>query len=219
MLHRIAFVLVASLVGVTVAPSASAQIGGGTGTPPPTSVVIAPDDKTIENTPPSAANQLNCWVSRSNNAAIAVSVYMSGGGSQLVGKLRRYSKGDEEYEDTTTQIKLPDGTTTPALKVIMFNLEHEANPKYPDLYKMMYAPSVGSPIKVGYLNFVRGNKTRMSSKVSIRLDHTTVVGVNNPCDEPPIDDIGEEEEIRRSTSTTLGENAPGASLSFIVVGP
>ena len=51
----------------------------------------------------------------------------------------------------------------------------------------------------------------------IRLNDKVVVGVNNPRDEPPIDDLGEEEAISRAPTNPFGVNTPGASLSFIEV--
>lgn len=212
---KTAFVALALLCNFFVA-NVSAQPGGGT-SPTPTPV-MTPDDKTIENSPATSANQVNCWVSRSNNEAIAVSVYTDSN-LQLVGKLRRYTKGDEEFEDKDTEIKLTSTTTSSPIKVVPFKLEREASVKFQDVYKMMYTPATGNPIRIGYLSFVRGNKTRLSTSVVIRMDHTTVVGAVNPCDEPPIDDIAEEEEVRRGPSTTFGENAPGASLPLIIVSP
>jgi hypothetical protein len=196
--------------------TASAQPGGGTGpTPAP---ITAPDDKSVENLPATNSSNLNCWVSRSNNEAIAISVYRDSS-LQLVGKLRRYSKDAEEFRAIETEIKLPDATTLPAQKVLLVKLDRVANTKHQDIFSMMFTPPSGVPIRIGYLSFIRGNKTRLSSSVVMRMDHTTVVGSVNPCDEPPIDDIGEEEEIRRGPSSSFGENAPGASLSFIVLTP
>lgn len=208
--------LACALLCNSFATNASAQLGGGTG-PTPTPVLI-PDDKTIENSPATNANQVNCWVSRSNNEAIAVSVYTDSN-LQLVGKLRRYTKGDEEFEDKDTEIKLTPTTTSTPLKVVPFKLERETSVKFQDVFKMMYTPATGDPVRIGYLSFVRGNKSRLSTSVVIRMDHTTVVGAINPCDEPPIDDIAEEEEIRRGPTTSFGENAPGASLPLIIISP
>ncbi|MFN7289267.1 MAG: hypothetical protein ACK5T6_01670, partial [Pirellula sp.] len=198
------------------AANVSAQLGGETG-PTPTPVLL-PDDKPIENSPASSPNQLNCWVSRSNEEAIAVSVYRDSS-LQLVGKLRRYSKGDEEFEDKDTEIKLTTTTNTPPMKLVPFKLEKETSSKFQDVFSMMYTPATGDAIRIGYLSFIRGNKSRLSSSVVIRLDHNKIVGTPDPCGGPPVDDLGEEEEIRRAPSATFGENAPGASLSLIVVNP
>jgi hypothetical protein len=215
MYSKFAFLACALLCNSFVT-SASAQLDGGTG-PTPTPVT-APDDKTVENLPATNTSNLNCWVSRSSNEAIAISVYRDSN-LQLVGKLRRYSKEDEEFRAVETVIKLPDATTLPSQKVLPVKLERVVNTKHPDIFNIMFTPPSGVPIRIGYLSFIRGNKSRLSTSVVIRMDHTTVVGPINPCEEPPIDDIAEEEEIRRGPSSSLGENAPGASLSFIVLTP
>ncbi len=202
------------LVFASFVPNVSAQPGGGPG-PSPTPV-LAPDDKTIENLPAPTSNLVNCWVSRSNSEAIAVSVYKDST-QQLVGKLRRYNKGFEDFREKDTQIRLPDSTILPAEKIVSFKLEKLTSDKFPDVYNMMYTPPTGSPIQIGYISFIRGNKTRLSSSAVIRLNDKVVVGVTNPCDEPPIDDLGEEEAISRAPTNPFGINAPGVSLSLIEV--
>lgn len=202
------------LVCGSFVPNVSAQPGGGPG-PNPTPVA-APDDKSIENLPAPTSTQVNCWVSRSNSEAIAVSVYMDST-QQLVGKLRRYNKGIEDFREKDTQIKLPDSTILPAEKIVPFKLERLSGSKFPDVFNMMYTPPTGNPIQIGHMSFIRGNKTRFASSVVIRLNHARVAGVSDPCDEPPNDDIGEEEAINRAPTATFGVNAPGASLSFIEV--
>lgn len=195
-------------------PTVCAQPGGGPG-PAPTPIA-KPDEGTIENLPASESSLLNCWVSRGISSAIAVSVYKDSN-SQLVGKLRRYNKGSEDFRETNTQIQLPDSTTLPAQQVVPFKLDRLSSNKSPDVFSMMFTPPSGSPIRIGYLSFIRGNKSRDASSVVIRLDHTSIVGVVNPCDEPPIDDVGEEEEIYRGPTQSFGVAAPGASIRFIEV--
>lgn len=211
MCSRSAFVAIVLFCGSFV-PAVYAQPGGGAG-PAPTPIA-KPDEGTIENSPASESSLLNSWVSRSNNEAIAISVYKDST-QQLVGKLRRYSKGSEDYREMNTQIQLPDSSTLPAQQVVPFKLDRLTSNKHPDVFSMMFTPPTGNPIRIGYLSFIRGNKSRDASSVVIRLDHNVVVGTINPCDEPPIDDIGEEEEIYRSPDSNFGVNAPGASVRLI----
>jgi hypothetical protein len=180
-------------------------------TPEPT---IDPDSGSIlSNAPANPASNINCWISRSSDRAVAVFVY--GEPAQLRANIRQYLYNGESYSSTTT--KIMNGTTQLTDQaVISVKLVTVASTKYPLLYKMVFTSNIGgtpADYDIGYLNFVRGNKQRPSSKVSISFasskDPATGIKVTpsagNPCDEPIIDDIGEEEEIAKSPTIA---NAP-----------
>lgn len=176
---------------------------------------ISPDTGSVESSP--AANpesNLNCWISRSNDRAIAVHVYEEN--NQLRAKFRQYNFDGESYASTVT--KIMQKSAAPAADAQLFGnaiievkLDKEDSSKYPSLYKMVFTTITnGTPASyhVGYLNFVRGNKRRASSKVSVTFlspKNTGDVYVSpnsgDPCEQPVIDDVGEEEEIAKSPTT------------------
>jgi hypothetical protein len=156
--------------------------------------------------------KVNCWISRNDIGALALSVYEDG--SNLVGKFRQYSKGDENFSTKSTQIMLPDSKTTAPISIVVVRLVK--NTTFADTYDMIYdttatatAPSVSVP--VGFVRFVRGKTGRPSSDAVIRLG-SKVVGSTNPCDKPPIDDVGEEELMAVSA---LSDKGPGPNLDFL----
>lgn len=182
-----------------------AQTAPGGPTSTPIVVTAIPDTGTIESSAPSVG-KVNCWISRSNTGAVAVTVYQEPS-TNLSAKLRQYSKEEEEYSSKKTRIKVSP-TQTDELSVVTVKLELVANTQ--DTYAMLYeSAGVPTPIQVGYLKFARGTTGRKASDVVIRLA-SVVDGSVDPCNKPPIDDIGEEEEM------PVGINSsPGPSLPFL----
>lgn len=183
------------------------QGGAGAGTGGATPTTSGPDTGEITGSP-ATLNRVKCWVSRTNSGgpgAVAVSVFSDG--SNLSAKLRRYTKEEEEYSSTVTKIKVPGTATIISLSVVPVKLVPVAG--YENTFDMMYeATSPSQTFSVGYLKFIRGNAGRSSSDVVIRVRN--IEGVIDPCNKPPIDDMGEEEEV------PLGSSAysPGPSLPF-----
>lgn len=204
-LFCLAFATLLAIIG----PAALAQVGGGTGgagtNPVP---AIDPDCGSIEsNATADPTNTINCWISRNTTRATATYVYTENG--QLKAKFRQYEFDGESYSSTSTRI-VNDSVVVAEGAVIAVTLQSVASTKFPNLYKMVYTGNNNTNYDIGYLNFVRGNKGRPASKVSIKFINKTM-GVKvtpnggDPCDEPPIEDIGEEEVIQRSPTIT---NAP-----------
>lgn len=192
---------ISSFVGAQVGPA-------GNTNPNP---AIDPDCGSISSNPPAdPENYINCWISRNAERAVAIHVYTEN--SQLKAKLRQYAWDGESYGSTTTTIK-KGAETLISTAVIPVSLVAEPSTKYTGLYKMVLSVTSGGTVTdydIGYVNFFRGKKGRAASKVSVTLTTknggTTVTpSAGNPCDEPFIDDIGEEEEIVKSPTIA---NAP-----------
>jgi hypothetical protein len=83
---------------------------------------------------------------------------------QLVGKLRRYNKGIEDFREKDTQIKLPDSTILPAERIVPLKLERLSGSKFPDVFNMMYTPPHDD----------------ISEEEAINRAPTTTFGVNAP---------------------------------------
>ncbi len=204
--------LLALLFSLSTISLLSAQVGpggvGGNTNPVP---AIDPDCGSISsNAAADPDNYINCWISRNADRAVAVHVYTEN--SQLKAKFRQYSWDGESYASTPTTIKKGVDTLI-STAVIPVTLVAEPSTKYTGLYKMVLSVTTGGTVTdhdIGYVNFVRGKKGRAASKVSLTLTTknggTTVTpSAGNPCDEPFIDDIGEEEEIAKSPTIA---NAP-----------
>lgn len=175
---------------------------------------LDPDSGSITSGSSIGNNNINCWISRNSERAVAVHVYEEN--NQLKANFRQYLFDGESYGSTKTKI-MNGATELEDTAVIPVKLVAVNSSKYPNLFKMVYSKDVSGTITdydIGHLNFVRGNKQRASSKVSITLlDTATGVKVTpsagNPCDEPVIDDIGEEEEITKSLTI------PKAPTNFV----
>ncbi len=50
---------------------------------------------------------------------------------------------------------------------------------------------------IGTMRYLPGNGERQSSDLVVRFDRAVVksIGSGDPCDGPPVDDMGEEEEV------------------------
>ncbi len=158
-----------------------------------------------------SAGRVKCWVSRSTTGAVAISIYDDG--STLSAKFRRFSKEEEEYSSKKTKIQIPPSTPTGPPTVVAdiatVPVRLVAVPGRDDTYKMVYESLVpNAQVDVGFVRFGRGNNKRASSDVVIRFKN--IEGAIDPCSQPPIDDIGEEEEMPEGASA----NAPGPSLPF-----
>jgi len=171
---------------------------------------LGPDTGDVLSSPASP-DRIRAWVSRSSSGAVAVSVYNDG--STLSAKFRRFSKEEEEYSSKKTKIQIPSttptGPATTIAEIATVPVRLVAIPGRDDTYKMVYeslTPNV--QVDVGFVRFGRGNNKRASSDVVVRFKN--IEGAIDPCSQPPIDDIGEEEEMPEGASA----NAPGPSLPF-----
>ncbi len=187
----------------------SAQVGvGGNTNPLP---AIDPDCGSLDSSPASSSGFINCWISRNNSRAIAIHIYSETVNGEIVrkAKFRQYNKGEESYSSTETKIYSYDssstGTEVGKGSIITVTLEKVNNTSHPNMFKMVYESNAGQKYDIGLINFVRGNKGRPASKVLVKLSNKTKDGIkvtpnstSNPCDEFPVEDIGEEEEIAQS---------------------
>ncbi len=178
---------------------------------------VGPDTGAIISSPPSSQNNVKCWVSRSGTGAVAVSIFEDG--TTLSAKFRRYSKEEEEYSSKKTKILFPpvppatSSTTSIELATVPVRLVEIAGQE--GTYDMIYDSAAPlASFSVGYVRYVRGNNQRASSDVVVRFKN--IEGAIDPCNQPPIDDMGEEEEMPHGLSAT----APGPSLpNFAPVSP
>lgn len=211
MLRPLLSIAIATLVAIA-GPVASAQLVAAATTKTelqnPAPSTVDPDCGSIESSvTPDPTNTINCWISRSTNRATATYVYTENG--QLKAKFRQYSYDGESYSSVQTRI-LNDSVVVAEGAVIAVSLQAAPSAKNPNLYKMVYTGNNNTNYEIGYLNFVRGNKGRPASKVSVKFINKTM-GVKvtpnggDPCDDAPIEDIGEEEVIARSPTIS---NAP-----------
>lgn len=192
-------------------------------TPVDDPVPSVPDPGELTNEPASPG-RINCWVARTGRRAVSVSIYEDGG--KKMAKLRLYTKPatePEEYSGVNTVIPIPGSATPDDVRVVPVELVEVAS--RPNTFEMKYEKRVDTTITVvnlGFLTFSPSVNGRASSDVIVRFKgevkaaNTAVFGTStstNPCDEPPDDDIGEEEEIPPGF-TPVGEQptAPGSSL-------
>ena len=189
---------------------AHAQFGNGS------TANTAPDPGTVTNTPANFG-RIKCWVSRSSDgaiaiykhAAIAVSVWEEGPPGTLFAKFRRYGKTPETFSAMDTKIIVNTTTSVTSSLPILVRVLPIANRA--GTYEMKYDHPSGS-VTVGYLRFAPGAIGRSATDVVVRLKQGAVDGVVDPCSEPPIDDMGEEEEMDLSPISSKG---PGSTLSFV----
>ena len=177
-------------------------------TPTPVSTVVLADTGTIVNTVATEPLKIGAWVARSESTAIAVRIYEDG--TIKKAKIRRYELVDGEFSDVTTKFKKSDGSETAPVAVFETTLVLKAG--YANTYELMY-PVEATPVRIGYIRFYKGNQGRTASSAAIRLEAAVVVGATNPCDEPPIDDIGEEEFINATASSAPSAAIPGFKVA------
>lgn len=196
--------------------TAIAQPGGGT-TPLPS---VGPDNGTVLNSSTENANTINAWVSRSKSSAIAIHIFEvtnpTTNEKVLKANLRQYADGLEVYPVTTTTIT-NNGVGLASNSIIPVKLVNAPSARTDEHYKLIYTAADNTEYEIGTLTFVRGSVNRPSSKVNIKLYNKTggvkvTPGGINPCEEPPIEDIGEEMLV--APSPTNG-NAPTGSIPRI----
>jgi hypothetical protein len=215
------------IVCFVVTSSAFCQVspggsGGGTpGTAGGTTNTPVPDTGTVFCTPNPATGKVNCWVIRNFSTASAISIFEDPVFSVPSAKIRNYVKNPSGFsaQNTTvtyTTAATPPTTVTQSLDVISVRLEEVRDTLgRVTYYNMNYFPEGfnpdGSPkgvkVLIGKLKFSRGSDGRSSSDISIRFG--AAVRPSNPCDEPPLDDLGEEEEV-----PAVSGKAPELTLSL-----
>lgn len=175
-------------------------------TPTPINTVVLADTGTIVNTVATEPQKIGAWVARSESTAIAVRIYEDGNTKKA--KIRRYKLEDGEFISVMTKFKKSDESETGPVAV--FETTLIPNTRHANTYELMYTVE-GAPVRIGYIRFYKGNQGRTASSAVIRLEK--VVGAMNPCDEPPIDDIGEEEVINANDSSAPSIAIPGFKVA------
>lgn len=191
--------------------------------PPPSPTPNPPG--TIVNSTSDDPTQIHSWVRRfgtTDAIALTISAPSLIGGNPI-GTLRQYkSDGEGGFYKESFKVD-PDGTGSTAettIDVIPVRLEPNNNTtnRYPS-WNIVYdqragfTPVVnpGSELVLGWIAYREGRTNREQSHVAIRLDRRKVNPKTplDPCDGPPVDDIGEEELVTASTKYAY---APGVSL-------
>lgn len=181
---------------------------------------------TIVNSSSSDTTQIHSWVRRFGSAeALALTIGAPAvTGGNPIGTLRQYkSDGEGGFYKESFKVD-PDETSGPVaqteIDVIPVRLEPNNNTtnRYPS-WNIVYDPRAGfTPIAnpgtelvLGWIAYREGRTSREQSNVAIRFNRRKVnpTASTNPCDGPPVDDIGEEELV---TASNKFANAPGVSL-------
>jgi hypothetical protein len=181
--------------------------------------VPVPDPGTISNGP-AEPNRVKCWVARTGNRALAVSIYANG----TAAKLRLYKKEIDGYLGLNIKIPIPGEQPQTEVFVVVVLEPYSNKPNTFEMKFLKQQNTSTTAISVGYITFLPSVNGRTSSDVVVRL-RESVRGANpeaygtsstNPCDEPPTDDIGEEEQIDFG-ATTEGPDptSPGRFLSLV----
>lgn len=212
------------LTAVFVLENAHAQSGsGGSASGTPGSGLSNADTGSVFGSPPSDASKANCWVFRSPTQGMAVCAFEDPVFLVPSATLRLYTRNASGFTGKTTTVKYKETPASPEttlnLDTISVRLEevrdtlgrvtHHNMNYFPQGYNSDGSPK-GVKVDIGKLKYNRGNNARVSSDVSVRLGQS--VRPSNPCDEPPLDDVGEEEEVAISST-----NVPGLAFALTPV--
>jgi hypothetical protein len=212
------------LTAVFALENAHAQLGSGGSTGGTSgSGLSSADTGSVFGSQPSDASKANCWVFRSPTQGMAVCAFEDPVFLVPSATLRLYSRSASGFTGKTTAVKYKETPNSPettlTLDTISVRLEevrdtlgrvtHHNMNFYPQGYNTDGSPK-GVKVDIGKLKYNRGNNARVSSDVSVRLGQS--VRPSNPCDEPPLDDIGEEEEVAISST-----NVPGLAFPLTPV--
>ena len=221
MLRKVAPTIAGLLLTTVFAlENAHAQTGSG-GSPgsTPGSGLSNADTGSVFGSAPSDASKANCWVIRTPTEGMAICVFEDPVFLVRSATLRMYSRSPSGFTGKTATIKYketpssPETTLTPEtvnlrLEEVRDDMErvtHYNMNFFPDGYNPNGSPK-GVKVVIGKLKYNRGNNARVSSDVSVRLSPS--IRPANPCDEPPLDDIGEEEEVAISSANVPGMTFP-----------
>jgi hypothetical protein len=158
----------------------------------------------ILNSTTAPPGKINAWIARSGENAIAVHIP----NSALLGKLQSYQltlSPVPAYIAVPTTLTLPDNTTI-SLSVVDVQLvskNFDNGRRKFQYYEMHYTvPATSTKYKIGYVRLISDSLDRDRMKLSIRLlskvtqvGSTVAASAASGCDEPPSDDVGEEEPI------------------------
>ena len=159
----------------------------------------------VVNETPGEPGKISAWVFRTGDDGLALNVQPIPFSTKYKGYLRQYSKTALGY--TPTDIKLQVDPANGAAPENLGNegIEVTMEPKTANgvaYFDLTYVPTNGAPVKVGAVRFASGNSGREGTDVVLRVS-TNFKSVSrvDPCDGPPVDDMGEEEILDQSAST------------------
>jgi hypothetical protein len=156
---------------------------------------------------PSEPGKIGAWVFRTGDDGLALNVQPVPFSTKYKGYLRQYKKVGDVYTPTDIKLQVDDtGGTPPAnlgdqgIEVSIVPKETTGSLQIP-YYELTYLAPGGVTVKVGAMRFLNGNAGRSGTDVVLRVNSKLKSLSRNPCDEPPIDDMGEEEILDQSAST------------------
>jgi hypothetical protein len=212
------------LTAVFALENAHAQLSsGGSASGTPGTGLSNADTGSVFGSQPTDASKANCWVFRSPTQGMAVCVFVDPVFVVPSATLRFYSRSASGFTGKTTAVTYKETPTSPDTTLNLDTISVRLEEVRDTLgrvthYNMNYFPqgyntdgsSKGVKVVIGKLKYNSGNNARVSSDVSVRLGQS--VRPSNPCDEPPLDDVGEEEEVAISST-----NVPGLAFPLTPV--
>ncbi len=207
--------------------------GGGTTTPTATTPILTPDPGTIISAPSTDPQRVKCWVSRNFDTALAACVYTDSVYQVPMANIRLYQLSGSGFvgkQVTFKEVLTGGAAESYTFDVLNVRLEKVDDSigrvRY---YEMAYYPKGYNAngtgrdprVLVGYARFAPGKNGRATSDAIFRLHKkiqqalggslplaapagTAASSSSDPCDGPPVDDIGEEEETVAGAPLTPG---------------
>ncbi len=151
---------------------------------------------TMINSAASSPTKAKYWVFRTEKDAVAIHIANKiGPKPKTVAYLMVYSPGVSGFQRLANIQVEVNGTVQNIPDMLEVDLVPAANGKY---FQIMYNEK-GNTAKLGVLRYREGSNGRESSDLQVQLDSAVLRSVvrGNPCDEPLVDDMGEEEELEQ----------------------
>lgn len=186
MLRKCTFLLLPLMAAFATASATAADTA-----PPPESA------GTVINSAASDPSKASYWVFRTPNDAVAINIYkITGPNAKTTANLMIYAPDLNGFERLANIQVDVNGTVQTIPNVLPVDLVEKTYTNGGKYYEMNYNHS-GTIVKIGALRFREGSNGRGSADVQVRFDPTTLKSIRriNPCDEPLVDDMGEEEEL------------------------
>ncbi len=183
-------------------------------------VSLKAESPAIVNGSVTISGKLNAWTARNPDRALSVHVYMDG--LDIKANLRQYVLNTEfdifAKRDTVLTF---GGTPLPAMEYVPVKLMLVAGTSA--TYSMVYNDN-GTERPIGWIRQVSGSGGRSTVDVIIRIKPGvtniptgTSTGTGTGCDEPPADDMGEEELM--SSVGTSNPRVPARNLPLTAPTP
>ncbi len=151
---------------------------------------------TMINSAASSPTKAKYWVFRTDKDAVAIHIANKiGPKPKTVAYLMVYSPGVSGFQRLANIQVEVNGTVQNIPDMLEVDLVPKASGKH---FEMMYTNNANT-VKLGVLRYREGSNGRASSDLQVQLDSAVLKSVvrGNPCDEPLVDDMGEEEELEQ----------------------